>query len=1826
MKKNFTLILTMLLCLFYREGNAQTQFWSDNFEDTGAPSAGTRTPSIAEFSCSSPATSYFFRTALAGIALQSGTYSGFQGTKFFAAEDIDRGPTCTNASISANQQLTWTGINITGKSGLSFKGLFACNQFNGSYQGTDWGTAQDFMAIEYRINGGAWTKAIGIYSNNANSSNTFSVDTDGNLLGDGTALSYAFTELTALISGTGTTLDIRFNCHVNATASQEIAVDNFRLFESPACNVVLTAASQTNVACNGGSTGAATVNAATGGTAPYTYNWTPGTPTGDGTVSVTGLTPGVWTCTVTDNVGCSTTRDFTITQPTAISTATAAQTNVSCNGGSNGSASVTPSGGAGGYSYSWSPSGGTAATATGLSAGTYTVTVTDANGCTATRNFTITQPTTISTATAAQTNVSCNGGSNGSASVTPSGGAGGYSYSWSPSGGTAATATGLSAGTYTVTVTDANGCTATRNFTITQPTAIITATAAQTNVSCNGGSNGSASVTPSGGAGGYSYSWSPLGGTAATATGLSAGTYTVTVTDANACTATRNFTIIVLDTVKPVVVTQNRTVYLSAAGTATVSALQLNNGTSDACGVASLSASQTSFTCANVGTPVTVTLTATDLNGNSNTGTATVTVLDTVRPVVVTQNRTVYLSAVGTASISAAQVNNGSSDACGVAALALSKTSFSCNDTGANIVTLTATDVNNNSQTATATITVLDTIKPVVNVQNGIVLYLNQTGSINITPNQFNSGSTDNCGIKTVSVSPTNITCADIGIKTILLTVTDNSGNVQTGTTTAVVLDPIAPIARPKQSVSVYLSANGQAVINPSLMDSASTDNCNITARLLSQSVFNCSNIGANNVLFTVQDQSGNANSANIIVTVFDTVRPIATISNQNIYLNSNGTASITASQVNNNSTDNCGVATVAINKSTFSCADLGSSNIIFTATDINGNNRTANVNVNVFDSIRPIVRPRTNVLVYLNSTGTGSITLSNVDSASSDNCSIASRTLSQTNFTCANLGNNIVTLTALDATGNEGSRNFNVTVIDTIKPLITAQTANIYLNSNGVASLSTSQVVTSSSDNCSSASITLSQSNFACSNLGNNTINITATDASGNFRTIPTTVTVIDSIKPILNVQNRTIYLNATGTANLTATMVNNGSTDNCGIQTTTISKGTFLATDLGLNTISFTATDLSGNSQTSNVVITVLDTVRPIALTQNRTIYLNTTGNASVTANQVNNGSNDNSGNSTLQLSKTAFNCSDLGANQIFLTVTDGSNNSTSASATITVLDTIKPTVLAQNLNVYLNGLGLATITPQQVNNGSTDNCAISNLSLSKTNFGCSDRGANNITFTATDASGNFTTANVTVTIIDTIKPNIVVNNNLNLYLNASGTVSLTTAQVNNGSTDNCGITNLLLSKTSFNGTNLGLNTVTFTATDASSNSESVTLNVIVIDTVKPIVNAIGKTIYLNNSGSATLTASEVNNGSTDNVAIGNISINKTTFNCNDVGDNSVQFTATDLSGNSSSTLVNISVVDTILPVVTFMPSNIRLGHCGAGYRYTLPTVTDNCGDVKIVQTEGIALGNTYPVGTTTNIFTFTDKSGNKVTRSFTVTILPSYLPDTYSNIVVCSDVEPFDLTKGKSNIVFTGSGVTLDGKSFDPALSGSGNYNVTYVFTDSMNCETKGNFFVTVNRSPEKPIISRQNANVLEVFQQFNSYQWLRYGQPLANGNQKSYTMVIAGLYSVRVGTAQGCFTESDALPVGVNVGVNEGKNQVAFKMYPNPSTGKLYFEIENATEKTTAILIYDALGKLVYESTTNSFVTQVDLTNLADGNYFVRLNQGDKTTIKPMVLTK
>ncbi|MBC8643831.1 SprB repeat-containing protein [Flavobacterium lindanitolerans] len=282
---------------------------------------------------------------------------------------------------------------------------------------------------------------------------------------------------------------------VTVTDNNNCRVTRIYTINQPTALSAATGGGKTDVSCNGGANGTATV-APTGGTPPYTYSWAP---SGGTAATATGLAAGTYTVTVTDNNNCRVTRTFTINQPTALSAATGGgKTDVSCNGGSNGTATVAPTGGTPPYTYSWAPSGGTAATASGLAVGTYTVTVTDNNNCQVTRTFTINQPTALSAATGSKTDASCNGGANGMATVTPTGGTPPYTYSWTPSGGTAATATGLAAGTYTVTVTDANNCQATRSFTINEPTA-LTATTSQTNTSCNGGVNGTASVTVSGG-------------------------------------------------------------------------------------------------------------------------------------------------------------------------------------------------------------------------------------------------------------------------------------------------------------------------------------------------------------------------------------------------------------------------------------------------------------------------------------------------------------------------------------------------------------------------------------------------------------------------------------------------------------------------------------------------------------------------------------------------------------------------------------------------------------------------------------------------------------------------------------------------------------------------------------------------------------------------------------------------------------------------------------------------------------------------------------------------------------------------------------------------------------------------------------------------------------------------------------------------------------------------------------------------------------------------------------------------------------------------------
>lgn len=285
----------------------------------------------------------------------------------------------------------------------------------------------------------------------------------------------------------------------------------------------------TNAKCFGSADGTITITSVVGGVGPFTYLWNDAI----ATQNRTGLAAGAYSVTVTSSTGCTATKTINITQP-ALLTTTLNPIAVSCYGGSNGAINTTVNGGNGGNTYNWGVI--TTQNRTGLTAGAYAVTVTDSKSCTATAGTMVTQPSQLLVA-ATPTPIACVGGPTGGVTTSVSGGTGSYYYWWGM-GITTPNRSNVNSGTYTVTVTDDNGCTSSASATVLPYTPLSLSTT-QVNNTCYGNTNGSIDLTVNNGTTPYIYNWSNAQ-TTQDLSNLAANTYTVTVTDNNGCTATKS--------------------------------------------------------------------------------------------------------------------------------------------------------------------------------------------------------------------------------------------------------------------------------------------------------------------------------------------------------------------------------------------------------------------------------------------------------------------------------------------------------------------------------------------------------------------------------------------------------------------------------------------------------------------------------------------------------------------------------------------------------------------------------------------------------------------------------------------------------------------------------------------------------------------------------------------------------------------------------------------------------------------------------------------------------------------------------------------------------------------------------------------------------------------------------------------------------------------------------------------------------------------------------------------------------------------------------------
>ncbi|MFN5237469.1 MAG: HYR domain-containing protein, partial [Bacteroidota bacterium] len=1365
--------------------------------------------------------------------------------------------------------------------------------------------------------------------------------------------------------GTGTyTVTVTDNSGCTATGSSTIVGNN-----SPAIT-----ASNSGPICQG--TQLTLTSTPQGGAGTYTFSWTG--PAGSGYTSTaqnpaaftTGAgSAGVYSVQVTDANGC------TGTGSTTAALYSLPVVTVSNNGpfciGSTALLTSVVTGGAGSYSYAWSgPSGFTSSVAnpagftitTVNQGGIYSLTVTDANGCTSVNSTSMTVFSSGVPSVAIGSNSPVCASTTLNLTATPSGGAGLYTgYSWTgPAGFTSTqqnpTVMGPTpdySGLYTVTLTDLTGCTASVSASIIVSGATLSIS--KTNVTCFGGNTGSATLSFTGGTPPYNYLWSTTA-TTSTITSLTAGTYTVTMTPqgSGVCTETASVQITQPTAISVTLTSSTQVCAGSTTGSATVSA---TGGTSP----------YTYQWPASAGSQTTA------MASNLPAGSHTVTVTDNA---MCTSTLAVTISVI--TDITAPTISCVSDQTKGTASLACAYTA-----SGAEF-NLTASSDNCGVTSTTYNLSGATT----------------STGSNSLAGVVFNKG-----------------------ITTVQWTASDAAANMSTCSFTVTVNDDDAPgvvcvTAKTKgtSAPACTYTASGTE-FNPV----SSSDNCAVTATTWTLSgvttgtgssslagvVFNK---GVTTVEWGVADAAGNTGTCSFTVTVNDDDNPtLSCVANQ-----TKGTAApacnYTSSGTEFNltaSSDNCGITattytlggvTSGTGSNSLSAVTFnkGATTVQWSVSDAAGNTSTCSFTVTVNDDDNPspsCVSDQTSTTDAPACTYT--TTGAEFDlTGSSDNCAVTATTYSLSGATTStgsnslsgvifNKGVTTVRWMVADAAANSGTCTFTVTVNDDDAPgvvCVPAKTKGTVAPVCTYTASGTEFNPTGSSDNCAVTATNWTLSGVTTGtgsstlagvvfNSGVTTVEWRVSDAAGNTGTCSFTVTVNDDDVPTVTcVSDKTSFTMAPA---CTYTASGNefnpaGSSDNCGVTATTYTlSGVTVATgsnslsgtvfNKGLTTVIWKVSDSAGNTGTCSFSVTVNDDDVPTVVCNNLTVNLDpVTAQATVSAAQLTVNSSDACGSITSSVSSWGLNpatctgavCLSGGTSFPILRNGPGTSSYLSTSCLessrneswyyfqVTSAGTINQTIsLSPAANVDYACWGpFSSIA-----------AGCGNL-IPANQKSCDYSAANGGTMNFTAATGYYI---IVVTNFDNQAGNVTLGNN------TAGTPATVAT---------CGSLNTSQASYVYDPSDMGQNTVTVQVTDAAGNSGTCTsvVTVQVVDTTPPVALCKNIAVNLLPDNTASIISRDVDNGSSDNIAVSSFALSKSQFACADIGSSVVTMTVTDVNGNTSACNTTVTVND-IVPPVFADPSDVSLSTSAAS---TCPT------------TASISLNasQSTPVTTANSSFTFT------------------------------------------------------------------------------------------------------------------------------------------------------------------------------------------------------------------------------------------------------------
>ena len=469
-----------------------------------------------------------------------------------------------------------------------------------------------------------------------------------------------------------------------------------------------------------------------------------------------------------------------------------------------------------------------------------------------------------------------------------------------------------------------------------------------------------------------------------------------------------------------------------------------------------------------------------------------------------------------------------------------------------------------------------------------------------------------------------------------------------------------------------------------------------------------------------------------------------------------------------------------------------------------------------------------------------------------------------------------------------------------------------------------------------------------------------------------------------------------------------------NCGGETITQTDGTGLTSGdffpLGTNILEYTITS-AGGSSTCSFNITVTDNENPvITCPSDQTLYVDANcdyllPDYTLLAITVD---NCDSNPSLVQdpIATTLINTTT--SMNVDIRATDISNNTSLCSFTIITVDTISPTIICPGDKNVSATVGCTAALGDYTSSATiTDNCDSSPLVTQSPAYLTTITTSQEVTLTATDASGNTATCSFLVIVDDSDPPTITCPSNETVFVDGNCEYVLPDYTGSLVIVDNCDNNPTILQNPALGEieTGVGPVTVSFTVTDLSDNIAVCSFQLDMVDTIAPVVTCpADQTDFLDaNCEFRALDYATLVTG-VDNCGGSVFFVQTPSVDTLFTGTNSpigIAFSAEDIYGNTSTCNFDVNILDTIAPIVTECAPDTIIS-ADANCEYVMGdftgfiTAIDNC-SATTLETQDVAIGTAFAAGGPYPIIlSITDDFNNAATCSFNITVVDNNAPE--------------------------------------------------------------------------------------------------------------------------------------------------------------------------------------------------------------------------------------